>query len=427
MPFFKFAIAASAIITCVLTGGCVRPAEEDENRILFSFWGSVQQQRAEEEIIRAFREENPDIHVDIMVIGARYHEKVQAMMIGNVAPDVVMIEMTLYDEWASRGVLLDLSEEFHRLHEESTYLPIPQQAFAREGGVFALPVNCHGLVTFCNLDAFERAGIEIPDDGLTWEFLLEVGAGLARRAGNSDALTDYALMMPPAITLFWQHGVSLFDDLYNPTEVTVNQPGALQAIRLMRRLQETRLAVPPEVVADEGTYQLFRDGRVALFFNGRWMTPEIAGRTDFRWDVVPFPGGPASNITFHGGTALGVWKESRRQEAARRFVDFYTSRKGAEIAMHFQRIVPVFAESAYGEEFLGLRPPESMHHFSDTMQENASLTTLYAPGSQEVTRIFNGRMEQALSEPHIPAEEIIAGLETELKRWLMRMQERRES
>lgn len=420
----KLSLAFAAVAAVLLSAGCTRPPEEDSNRIRFSIWGSVQQQKAEEEIIRAFREENPDVQVDLTVMGGRYPDKIQSMMVGNVAPDVIMVEMSLYDEWASRGVLVDLSEEFHQLHEESTFMPVPMQAFSREDGIFALPINCHGLVTFCNLDALEEAGVEIPDEGLTWDFIEEIAPRFSRRAGDPDAPTDYALMMPVALPLLWQNGVSLFDDLTNPGKVTVNQPGAVEVIRLMRRLQASGLAVPPEVAADEGTYQLFRDGRVTFFFSGRWMTPEFAGRTRFDWDVVPFPGNGTSNITFHGGTALAVWNGSHRQEAARRFVNFYTSRRGAEIAMKFQRTVPVYRDAAYGEEFLSLRPPESMHHFSGTMEAGASLTTLYAPGSQEVTRLLNGRIEQALSEPDIPADEIVAGIEEDLTRWLERRKER---
>jgi len=401
-------------------GGCVRPPEEDANRILFSIWGSVQQVRAEQEIIRAFREENPDIQVDLMVIGSRYPDKIQAMMVGNVAPDVMMIEMRLYDEWAARGVLVDLTEEFNDLQTENTFLPIPLKAFARDGGVFALPVNCHGLVTFYNSDALRQAGVEIPAEGLSWEYLLEVGPLLSRRAGNPNAPTDYAMMLPPPITIFWQHGVQIFDDLFDPQEVTVNTPEAVAAVKTIRRLLDSGFAVPPQVEADEGTFQLFRDGRVAFYFNGRWMTPEFDGRTAFDWDVVPYPAGPVSNITMHGGTALGVWKNSRRQEAARRFVNFYTSRAGAEIAMKHQRLVPVFKESAYGEEFLSLRPPESMHYFSDTMLEGSSTTFLYAPGSQQVMHIIQNRMQQAMSDRSRSAEEIVTGLEQDLRRWLNR-------
>lgn len=413
-------VLLALLLTCLTS--CLRPPEEDANRILFSFWGSVQQQRAEEELIDSFREAHPEIQVDMMVIGARYAEKIQAMFVGGVAPDVVMVNLINYDEWSARGVLLELTDEFKALDAESEILPIPRRAVQRGEQFFGIPINAHGMVSFYNEDALRAAGVELPAEGISWEFLEEVAPRLSRRAGDSDAPTDYLMLMPPPPIIFWQHGVELFDDLFHPTRVTVNVPEAHAAIELLRRFRQSGFAVPPEVASDEGTFQLFRDGRVAFYFNGRWMTPDFDGRTDFSWDILPMPHGPASNITQHGGTVLAIWKNSRRTEAAKKFVRFYASRRGAEIAMHWQRNVPVYEEAAYGEEFLSLRPPESMIHFSDTMREGASLFNLYAPGAQEVTRIFYSHIERALSSPHLPPEEIVAGMEYDLQRWLLRMQ-----
>ncbi len=428
-PFFRFPrryLVAGILgaFATALFSGCTRPAEEDANRILFAFWGSVQQQRAEEKMVRAFQEENPDITVDVMAIGSRYPEMIQAMMVGHVAPDVIMVEMAYYDEWATRGVLLELTGVYERLSRENEFMPIVETAYFREDGIFALPTNCHARATYYNQDALAQAGVVIPEEGLSWDFLLEVGPRLSRRAGNPDAPTDFAFLMPHYAIFFWQHGARFFDDLHKPTEVTIDTPEAVAALEFIRKLMDTGFVVPTEVVADEGSYQLFRDGRLAFFFDGRWRTPEFDGATTFDWDVAAFPRGPVSAMNHHGGTALGVWKHSPRREAARRFVEFYASPAGARINMQGQRAVPVFRELAYGEEFLSLRPPENMRPFSETMEADASLAMLYAPGMQEVQRIFNSRMEQALADDRRSSGEIIRGLHTDLERWLNRMVER---
>lgn len=423
MPIFVFApiLIAAAFL---LLNGCLRPPEEDAKRIQFSFWGSVQQQRAEEELIAAFREAHPDIEVDVLAIGSRYPEKIQAMFVGGVAPDVVMVNLFVYDEWASRGVLLDLTDDFKKIDEESEILPIPRRAVEREGRMFGVPINAHGMTTFYNRDALRAAGVELPEEGFTWEFLEEIAPRLSRRRGDPDAPTDYLMLMPHPAIIFWQHGVQFFDDLFNPTAVTVNTPEAAEAIELLRRFRRNGYAVPPEIESDEGTFQLFRDGRVAFYFNGRWLTPEFAGNTDFEWDVAPMPSGPVSNITQHGGTVLSIWADSPRKEAARKFLRFYASHRGAEIAMHWQRNVPIFRELAYGDEFLDLRPPENMVHFSETMEDGASQFPMYAPGVQEVTRIFTTHIERALSRPDLPAATILTGMEYDLNRWLNRMRSR---
>ncbi len=407
--------------------GCTRAPEEDANRILFSFWGTVQQEKAEQELIRAFEEAHPEIKVDTLVIGgARYAEKIQAMFVGDVAPDVVMVNFTNYNDWASRGVLLELTDDFREISAKAELMPIARRVVERDGKAFGLPVNAHGYVTYYNIDALQAAGVELPEDGLTWEFIEEVAPRLSRRYGDPSAPTDYALLMPMHMgnTLLWQRGVRLFDDLYHPRKVTVNTPEAVEAIEFLRRLIASGCVVPAKVTEDQGTFQLFRDGKVAFYFDGRWRTPEFVGRTRFAWNVAPYPRTGDSGITLHGGTVLAVAAASPRKEAARKFVRFYASPDGAAIAMRWQRNVPVYRELAFGEEFLSLRPPENILTFSETMEDGASLFHLYAPGVSEVSRIVEGRIEQALSRPGIPAKTVIDGLEEELNRWLQKMKER---
>ncbi len=401
-------------------GGCRRAPAEDGNRIVYALWGSVEQLKAEHELIRAFREEHPEIEVKTVAIGSRYADKIQAMMVGGVAPDVIMVEMSFYDEWAARGVLVDLTEQFHELHEESPLLPVPYRAFARREGIFALPVNCHGFATYYNEEALLAAGVEIPEEGLTWSYLREIAPKLSRRAGDPAALTEYALLLHNYWPIFWQHGARLFDDPEEPRRVAVNTPEAVAALDFIREVVASGFAVPPGMISDHGTYQLFRDGRVAFYFDGRWRTPEFARKTGLTWEVTGYPSGPVSGVTVHGGTGLAIWEGSAKKEAAMKFVQYYASVKGAALAMREQRYVPVFAELAYGEDFLGLRPPEGIHHFCDTMKEGASRAVLYAPGAQEVSRIFNARIEQALGHPEKSSREVIEGLEADLKRWMER-------
>jgi len=414
-----------ATLLCLALGfsGCTR-RESGQIRIQFSIWGSVEQMAVEREIVADFEAAYPGIKVDLLPVGARYNEKIQAMMVGRVAPDVLMVEMTQYFEWASRGVLLDVTTLLEALAEETPLMPVPHRAFLHRGRAFAIPVNCHGPVMFYNRDVLDAADIRLPPaEELTWEWIESVSPHLSRRAGTPDAPTDYALILPSPMVLLWAWGASLFDNSSEPTRVTVHSPEAAGALEFIRRMIRRQYAVPPDIAADQGTFQLFRDGRIAFYFDGRWRTPDFAGQTDFNWDVVPMPAGPARRITQHGGTGLAIAEQSRHPEAAKTFLRFYASRSGAERVMRGGRNVPVYRELAFGDEFLSLRPPESMRHFAETMEAGASETLLYAPGSSEVASIVFGRVEQAIARRGLPLEHILSGMEQELNRWLSRQPE----
>ncbi len=406
---------------CLL--GCKRP-DHGQTEIQYSFWGSTKQMEVERQVIEAFENLNPDVRVRMLPVGMRYTEKIQAMMIGNVAPDVIMVELTVYDEWASRGVLTDLTDLAKTLGEKDPFMPAAEKVFERDGRYFAIPVNAHGHVLYMNLDALKKAGIAVPDKGWSWSEILELGPKLSRRNGDPDAPTDFLMLMPNPVILFFASGGKLFDDPARPSEVTADSQESRAAFQLMRDFYQSGYVVPTDVSDAEGTYQLFRDGRIAFYISGRWATPELADQTEFDWDVTNIPSGPTGAVTALGGTALAVWSGSRHAEAAKRFIEFYASDVGVRIVTQGGRYVPVSKQAAFGEEFLNLRPPDSMRRFSETMETGAGQIFLYAPGQAQVTRIFGNRVSQALNLPDVSTEEVVTGLESDLKRWMERRSHR---
>ncbi len=157
----------------------------------------------ERKVIKAFEKLNPDIRVRILPVGMRYTEKIQAMMIGNVAPDVIMVELTVYDGWAWRRVLTDLTDLAKTLGEKDPFMPAAEKVFERDGRYFAIHLNAHGHVLYMNLDALKKADIDVPEEGWSWSEILELGPKLSRGNGDPVAPTDFLMLMPnPAILLF---------------------------------------------------------------------------------------------------------------------------------------------------------------------------------------------------------------------------------
>lgn len=407
-----------ALFLAFLLVGCVPKQESGKTSILYAFWGSVEQARIEREVVEAFEKENPDIKVNLLPIGARYSDKIQAMFVGNVAPDVMMLGMPHYWDWSEKG-LLEKVDDLLPPERIADLMPAARRGFDREGHFYAVPVHVGGHVMFLNLAALREAGVN-PDSLTTWDAVLAAAPRLAKKGGGSGTVTDFAFMIPQALSIIWSFGGKLFDDHYNPKAVTIASPETLEALRFLRKMRTNPYAVPYEMLGDQGGYTLFRDGRIAVYFNGRWITPEFAGIKGFDWDVRPIPQAGGGAISHLFGGALGIWSGSKNKEAARRFVQFYTMGKGMDILMRGGRYTPVFREAAYGKEFLSLRPPESMKVFSETMEEGQADYPLYASSSLKVGEIVRGRIEQLFSQPDIPEEEILKGLREDLEHWLSR-------
>jgi multiple sugar transport system substrate-binding protein len=405
------------LASTLLLAGCLRPPSA-EKELVYSFWGSLEQQKADRKIIEEFEKENPGIKVKMLPIGQRYMEKVQAMLLGAVAPDIMMVDISYYDRWMQRGVLMDITDTISEIASEDPLMHLPRRAFERSHRFYGAPLNVHGLVLCVNRDALKAAGIPYNPSGWTWEEIREMAPALSRRNGNPKATTDYALLMPSAEVLFAAYGADLFDSRDHPTRATADTPEAQAAFTFYRDLFTSGYAVPPDVKDDQGTYQLFRDGRIAFFFCGRWLMPEIAGRAKFDWDIVPVPAGPAGSNTLHGGTGLAIWKDTPHPDEAKRFLKYYAGRKGSAVAMQSGRYVPVYEKLAYSPEFQALRP-EALTRLSDTMREGAASIFLYRPGYTDVRRLFLRRAEQMIYRNATP-EQVLKGLQRDLERWLQR-------
>jgi len=423
----KLAGALGAVLAITLLAGCPVREPDDRATIRFAVWGTAAQQRVEEEIIREFERTQPGVRVKLLTLEfTTYDEKIQAMMVGRETPDVMLVKNYTYDDWAARGVLADVTDLAGEIDREDELMPMARTIFGRGGRYFALPVNVHGLVTFVNLDALAAAGVSVPAGGFSWDDIWRAAPKLARRAGNPAAPADYALFEPPAYPVLAELGGALFDDPYHPTKVTIDSPAGREWVRWCQQLSASGWCAPRDLALDQGTYQLFRDGRVVFFFSGRWQVPDLAGHTAFRWDILPFPAGPRGRVTMHGGTGIAVAPASRQPAAARQFARFYAGRSGARVAMHAGRTVPVQRGLAYSREFLDLQPPASGRYFVDTMEANAAGYWLYAPGALEVLQIVNRRLDEALADPGLAPAVVTQRLHDDLTRWLERQQQRKK-
>ncbi len=403
--------------------GCTRPAAKQVH-LRYALWGSVEQVESEKKVIAAFEAENPEIKLDLVVISSlRYPSKIQSMIVGSVAPDLFWVGLNQYQEWALRGVLKDVTEEAMELQRESEWMPLPKQTYRVGSRYFALPINCHGWVTYYNQEAFKAAGVTMPPEGPTWEWITEVGPKLSRKAGATSATTDYALVLPYDRAMLLEYGGSLVDDLFYPRKITANQPITVDFFKRYRKLMNAPYGVTVLSQQDQGNYQLFRDGKAAMFFSGRWSVPMIRS-AGFAWDVVPYPAGPVKRLSDHGGTGLGINRTTAYPKEAVRFLKFYAGQKGSRIGYLGGRNTPIYRELAHSPEFLAQQPPAHVRRFSETMEAGASSEVLYAPGVLEFGRIYEQILERVRSDSSVSEEQLAKELQEDLERWLERMKKR---
>ncbi len=279
-----------------------------------------------ESTIASFQEMHPGVEVVVEDLGNQnvYDRGLAGCAAGGLdMPDIYLVENNEAQVfWAQ---FPDCFTDLRTLGGEELLPLFPDFKWAEltEGEqIFAVPYDSGPTAIFYRRDLYEQAGID-PTGIQTWSDFAEAGAQLnATFDGNvkmgaiGKGGDDEWFRM-----LANQAGCFYFDEA--GTEITVNQPGCVQAMDTMKMLWDASVLHPAGWV--EQIQFLQNDAQASSFF-GSWyagtLTAEMPDEQAGLWGVYLTPalepgGVRASNL---GGSALAIPSSSDNQELAYDFI-----------------------------------------------------------------------------------------------------------
>ncbi|MGJ9382262.1 ABC transporter substrate-binding protein [Salipaludibacillus sp. CF4.18] len=361
MGAFSMIMASSALLfACSGSGstGGVEDSEVDEDgvtHISLSTWGIPAELKVMEELVTNFEEENPDINVNLLHIPDDYTGKMNTMLAGGTAPDVVFASDGDFGGWARAGLFLDIQE----MAEESTIDldDMWDTALDRyrwdgsrrgQGNLHALPKDIGPSAIYYNKDLFDEAGVEYPDpvEPMTWDELLETAKAL------TDAEKDQFGLGP----IWWEGfvwsngGEFLSEDL---TEFILHEEEGVEALQFVADLTNVHKVAPNSHQLDAmDADQMFETGRIAMNMAGRWMVPDYR-EMNFDWDVAPMPQGPTGISTnWSGSVGYAINDKTNFPEASFKLVEYLAGERGQEIQTELGFAIPTYESLAETDVFL---------------------------------------------------------------------------
>ena len=228
-------------------------------------------------------------------------EYIKQLTIGNIAgdmADMVMMDNCYTSEFASTGVLEDLSAYYNEW-DESQMLDGPMQSVTYEGGIYGLPYACNTIALFYNVDMLEEAGVEVPT---TWDELVVAAAKL-----TTDEHTGFAFC--GAKTGEGAFQVYPFLNQAGANINTLDSEGAIAAVDMLGSMVEAGSA-SKEVMnwSQADLEKQFAAENVAMIIEGVWQIAQLReGAPDLNWDVakIPIPEG-GTEATALGGENISV-------------------------------------------------------------------------------------------------------------------------
>lgn len=193
------AVLGSALAATLILTGCAASPEPEAPRfdpdekitLEMSWWGDDNRAALFAEVIDLFEAEYPNITVEETPVGSP-DDLFNRLATdfgggGDTAPDVFALGGAKPQEYGSVGALLDLDTVADEAQIDK-YPEFSTVSAVVDGKLYGLPTGGNATAAFINVDIFEQAGVDVPEEGWSWDDLIEAAneigsAGLTNANG----------------------------------------------------------------------------------------------------------------------------------------------------------------------------------------------------------------------------------------------------
>lgn len=313
------------LVPLLVLAGC-RSSAPTTGVVEIRFWNgfSGPDGKAMEQIVREFNASHSDVRVKMQIVPwVTYYDKVTLGLASRDAPDVFVLHAPRVPEYATHEALAPMDELLadSRMSEKD-FVPLAWTAGQWKGKRYGLPLDCHPLGMYYNLDLFRKAGISKPP--ATKEEFLDAARRLTKDTngdGKPDqwgfAFTDLHII---GSTLLFQNGASLLDP--QGERAALDNDGGRKALEFIRSLI-TEEKVAPDTSNDD-SWVAFQTGRVGMVFQGIWMLDGLQRQSNLEYGAAPVPIlGPEKKV-WAGSHMLSMpaYLDPQRRKAAWSFIKY---------------------------------------------------------------------------------------------------------
>jgi len=394
--------------------------------VQFHFTGEPEEAAVYDLLIEAFENQHPDIDVRPTAYGSKDDllQHLVTSFAGGSAPDVFLLNYREYAQFVTRGALEPIGP---RLEDESVarerqaasaesvgvsldeYYDPPFEAFTLDGELQCLPQNISSLVVYWNRVLFERAGLEPPHAGWTWEEFRQAAIALTGGGNHGLGIGPSMARLAPFV---WGAGGEIVDDADEPAHLTLDTPEARDALAFLVGLVRDDHVVPTETdLVAQDLESRFTAGRLGMFLSSRREVPAFREVAGLDWDVAPLPVGAQPATLLHSdGFCLA--RGGDHLDEATAFAAFAGGPLGQGILSQGGRTVPALRSVAESAAFLDpVSLPEGDQVFLDGI-EFMRRTPVISTWPEIEDRIEE-TLTRAFYEPGYTIDDAIAGIDAD--------------
>lgn len=237
-----------------------------------------------------------------------------------------------------QDMVVDLSAYIKRDNFDlDDFFPTSLDGYRFDKKLYGLPLTAPMSGFVYNMDMFDVAGIDYPDNEWTWDDVLAVARKLLKRDGAGRAqvfgITGFFGFFESNTSftpIMWAYGGKLFDPIDFPIRSHVTSKEVIDSIAYVRDLRfKYRVAPMPGEQSRFSGVDYFIAGESAMAFS----TPTLANtmkkaQSKIRWNATLMPKGPRGRGAGGNSAGMCILSSSRNPNAAWEFLKFLTSTEG---------------------------------------------------------------------------------------------------
>lgn len=390
MVFALSGLLAMSSLACSSGSKETSQKEGSGDKVKLKFYDWSDEQSYLDPLVEAYNKQSDVAEVEVEYFApTEYAEKILASFSSGVEFDLLGVNgVSAYGEYQNKKVLQELTEYVQADDlDTSVYGNVFEQS--NSDGVYGLPYRQSVWLLFVNEDLFEKAGIKIPTEQLTWDEYRELAKKLTEgdTYGGLVGMDNYVLMQ--------QLGGSVMDE---DTSIIRDN------LKLWKDLHDdgSHVSFEEKLELGQNAGSLFTTApaeTVAMFMNGTWGVSAYNqkikdGEMPFQYRVMPMPvpDGVKDYTAPSGMNFLSVSKTSKHPEEAYDFIKFACTYEGADI------IAGTGTLTAYNDDQVKETYLKAVNQEDDTLSkivfsENNTIEQIYDPNYSAAEAILTEEME----------------------------------